>query len=135
MNKCVKISFLIIGMFILLIEPLISQTEVYKFRHLTTDNGLPTNTTSSLIKDSRGFVWIGTKAGLCRYDGYDIKIYQYDPFDTNSLTDNNIMDKDLIAEDHEGNIWVGTQNGLNKLNPVTNNTTRYKHLEETTNSL
>jgi len=40
-----------------------------KFSNYKTKAGLPSNLIYSLIKDSQGFIWIGTDNGLCRYDG------------------------------------------------------------------
>ena len=102
-----------------------SQTEQYKFRHLTTEDGLPSNYTWSIMKDSHGFMWFTTRAGLCRYDGYDVKVFQYDPKDTTSLSD--IFVKSTIVEDTSGYIWVGSFNGLNKFDPNTEKFIRYKN--------
>jgi signal transduction histidine kinase/ligand-binding sensor domain-containing protein len=78
------------------------------------------------MKDSRGFIWIGTRGGLCRFDGYDIKVFQYDPLDSTSLSDNSIIGSTkLITEDNEGYLWIGTQNGLNRFDPVSEHFTRY----------
>jgi len=70
-------------------------------------------------------IWITTTSGLCRYDGYDIKIYQYNPDDSNSLTHSNIQKP--IFEDREGNLWIGTHFGLNKFDQTIETFTRYVH--------
>ena len=101
------------------------QIEQYKFRHLTTEDGLPSNYTWSIMQDSRGFMWFTTRAGLCRYDGYNVKVFGYDPDDTTSMSD--IYAKSTITEDTCGFIWVGTINGLNKFDPITEKFTRYIH--------
>jgi len=51
------------------------QNEQYKFRHLTTKQGLPSNSVNSIMKDSDGFIWFGTDEGLARYDGNNFKTY------------------------------------------------------------
>jgi len=63
-----------------------AQQGQFRFRHLTTEDGIPTNSIYQVIKDVHGMIWITTGSGLCRYDGYDIKTYQYNPDDLNSLT-------------------------------------------------
>jgi len=78
-----------------------------------------------VIKDSHGFIWITTRAGLCRYDGYNVKVFQYDPADSTSLSDNRITRIACILEDKGGAIWIGTVNGLNRFDHVTNSFTRY----------
>ncbi|MFQ5630352.1 MAG: hypothetical protein ACE5I1_16395, partial [bacterium] len=35
----------------------------------TIENGLPTNLTKTTLQDETGFIWIGTDAGLLRFDG------------------------------------------------------------------
>lgn len=42
------------------------------FYYLNTKNGLESNAVITIKKDSGGFIWIGTKKGLCRYDGVEI---------------------------------------------------------------
>ncbi len=85
---------------------LIAQTN-WSFDHISTDEGLSTGTANCVFKDSKGFIWIGTRDGLNRYDGYDIVVYKNDKNDPNSIAGNFI---NTIAEDAEGNIWIGTRN-------------------------
>jgi len=85
--------------------------ETYHFRHLTTEDGLPTNRTHQVLQDSRGFIWISTRIGICRYDGYNVKTYPYDMIATSAYN---------MIEDKEGNIWYCTLlNGPIKLNVYT----------------
>ena len=42
---------------------------------LTTDDGLPSNTVRNIVQDSLGFLWLGTDAGLCRYDGTEVRVF------------------------------------------------------------
>ncbi|MCK5838522.1 MAG: hypothetical protein KAG99_01680, partial [Bacteroidales bacterium] len=120
------------------IFPPVEIEEGYHFRHLTSEDGLPTNFIYEVMKDSRGFIWIATRSsGLCRYDGYNIKIYQNDPLDSTSISDNHIGTeyKNRIVEDNDGNLWIGTMNGLNKFNPVTETFKRYFHDPEDPGSI
>ena len=39
-------------------------------RSITTRDGLPSNRVNDMVQDERGYVWLGTSNGLCRYDGY-----------------------------------------------------------------
>jgi signal transduction histidine kinase/ligand-binding sensor domain-containing protein/DNA-binding response OmpR family regulator len=102
---------------------LFAQDTDYRFRHLTTEDGLPSNYTWYITQDSNGFIWIYTRAGLCRYDGYNVKVYQYDPADSTTISD--IYIKSTITVDTNGFIWVGSTNGVNKFNPITETFTRY----------
>ena len=49
------------------------------FSHLTTDDGLSQFSVNSLYIDERGIIWVGTREGLNRYNGNDIKqsVQQY----------------------------------------------------------
>lgn len=48
-------------------------------------------TVNSLYIDERGFVWIGTRDGLCRYNGNDIKAFKLQKDNPNSLFCNNVL--------------------------------------------
>lgn len=92
------------------------------FDQINKRMGLSDNNVEVIFKDSEGFVWFGTRNGLCRFDGYEFKTYKTN-HNENSLSGNRILD---IAEDNAGNIWVGTyKNGLNRLNKKTGKITRF----------
>src|SRR6056297_2887001 len=69
-------------------------------RQLTINDGLPSNKIRDIYKDSRGFIWIGTSAGLTRYDGNHFKTYTTD----HGLAGNRVWS---IDEDDQGNLWLG----------------------------
>ena len=47
-----------------------AQEKDIKFHHITVDDGLPSNTVNSVIRDSRGFIWIASEKGVFRYYGF-----------------------------------------------------------------
>lgn len=49
------------------------------FDRLDINDGLSQNTVTSIIQDDKGFMWFGTKDGLCRYDGKSFKTFMHDP--------------------------------------------------------
>lgn len=83
-----------------------------RFQNLPISEQLPSNSVKRLFRDSNGFMWFGTRNGLCRYDGYSIKIIRSN-WNTPSRLSNNVIR--CIAEDSE-NLWVGTDEGLNLIN-------------------
>jgi len=80
-----------------------------KFRHYTINDGLSHTSISDINQDHKGFIWIGTKHGLNRFDGIKFKNYLHD--DSNSLSILNHRINDLCV-DSKGNVWVGTFKGL-----------------------
>lgn len=96
--------------------------EDVKFSYLTKEKGLSDNNVECIFKDSDGFVWFGTRNGLCRFDGYEIKVYRKGK-DKTGLSGNRILS---ITEDTLGNLWVGTyKDGLNKFDKQTEIFTHY----------
>ncbi|HNW52139.1 MAG TPA: two-component regulator propeller domain-containing protein [Prolixibacteraceae bacterium] len=82
--------------------------EIDRFESLTTDNGLSQNTVTSILCDSKGFLWFGTMYGLNRYDGYNFKIFQNSLSNPSLLTNNRIVS---IWEDRKQFIWFETYDG------------------------
>lgn len=78
------------------------------FRHLSTVQGLPQISATALEQDAEGFIWIGTQAGLARWDGYHFRNYLPVPSDARSLPDNYVMS---IFKDKRDRLWIGTNSG------------------------
>jgi signal transduction histidine kinase/ligand-binding sensor domain-containing protein/DNA-binding response OmpR family regulator len=93
-----------------------AQPEPYKFMHVNVNDGLSHNEVLSFLKDKRGFLWIGTAAGLNRYDGYTVKVFQHDSRDTTSLIHNSVQELFEIPDDRIG---VLTTAGLTLYDPQT----------------
>ena len=98
-----------------LIMPL-AATGVYLFKTLDARNGLTSSQINCILKDSKGYVWLGTPAGLYRYDGYVFKNYQSDSQDGSSLPDSYIKS---IQETLDGNLWIETASGFCVYHPQT----------------
>lgn len=82
---------------------------------LGIEHGLSNNTVRCIFRDHSGFMWFGTFDGLNRYDGYGFKVFRNKLSDTNSLVHNIIAG---ITEDSLHNIWIGTRQGISKLEPL-----------------
>jgi signal transduction histidine kinase/ligand-binding sensor domain-containing protein len=59
--------------FVLCISILKAQTPPATAFYYSASNGLADNDVQSILQDSRGFIWIGTREGLSRYDGTGFK--------------------------------------------------------------
>ena len=57
----------------------------YYFRHYQVENGLSHNTVMCSLQDQSGFIWLGTKDGLNRFDGNAFKIFRQDELDKNTI--------------------------------------------------
>jgi PAS domain S-box-containing protein len=110
-----------IFLFLFLLISSISYSQNFKFKHLTTNDGLSSGNVWSIIKDSKGYMWFGTEDGLNKFDGYNFTVYRHNPLDSTSVSDNIIQS--IIEYNNE--IWVGTRNGLNRYNYKTNKFKRY----------
>ncbi len=76
--------------------------------------GLPSNTIYGTIQDKSGFVWIGTRDGLCRYDGRTfVQLGEIVP----SLSMSGLVM--AVEEDEVGKIWFSSSNGVGFYNPAT----------------
>ena len=88
-----------------------------RFRTLGVDDGLSQASGRALIQGAEGFIWIGTQDGLNRFDGFRFDVFQHDPTDPYSLSDNHIV---ALAIDTEQVLWVATQSGgLNRFDSAT----------------
>lgn len=79
------------------------------FNHLTTEDGLSQFSVNSLYIDENGILWIGTREGLNRYNGEDIKTYKFRKNDPNSLFCNTVL---RIAGNHDGKIYLLCTEGV-----------------------
>lgn len=81
--------------------------------NITVDTKLQNHNITSIVQDSKGFLWIGTNLGLYRYDGYHFMAYT---INTNpSILDNTI--KSLLIDGDS--LWIGSKGGINILNTNT----------------
>ncbi|MCB0526349.1 MAG: hypothetical protein KDC86_17650, partial [Saprospiraceae bacterium] len=60
--------------------------------YYSTKQGLSQGFVSALLQDSEGFIWVGTKNGLNRFDGYKFEVFTSDPYNEFSLSNDFIND-------------------------------------------
>lgn len=82
---------------------------------------LPSGSVTSISQDKDGFIWIGTKSGLSRYDGSSFRLFNQQ---NGGLSANDVS---AIYVDSKGRMWVGTINGLNLFNNNTEHFISFKH--------
>ncbi len=76
----------------------------------TTVDGLPDNTVNAIAQTRDHYFWLGTEAGLTRFDG--LEFVTFDRQNTKEMSDSYVQS--LLA-DREGDLWIGTGSGLLKL--------------------
>jgi signal transduction histidine kinase/ligand-binding sensor domain-containing protein/CheY-like chemotaxis protein len=102
-----------------------AQNKQLHFKHLNTKNGLSEINVNCIMQDSKGFIWIGTRDGLNRFDGLGFKVFRNNIKDNTSLNDSYIVD---LAEDKNGIIWVATnEGGLNRYDRKKNTFRSFGH--------
>lgn len=100
-------------------SPLLPQTG---FERIMTQQRLPHNNVSNIVQDSYGFIWLATKNGLCRYDGYNFMLFQNHKDTTITYLSNNLI-MDLCLDSNKS-LWVGTfAGGVNRIDVRTGKTT------------
>lgn len=85
------------------------------FTHIDSHDGLSENTVKSIVQDSWGFLWFGTKNGLNRYDGFRLKHYAVSDH-VKQHANQNIS---ALFEDKERHLWIGTDKGVFIYDPYT----------------
>ena len=102
--------------FVLLLTLPMAVVAEYLFKTLDARDGLTSSQINCIMKDSRGYVWFGTPAGLYRYDGYVFRNFQSDSQDGSSLPNSYI---NSVQETLDGNLLVETASGYCVYHPQT----------------
>lgn len=105
----------IIFILLIIFSSLLKAQFQFSFSHFTSDNGLSQNGITAMMKDSKGYMWFGTRDGLNKFDGYNFTIYNSKPEQQQTVLSNRIL---LIREDNWGYIWIKTYDDfVYRLNP------------------
>ncbi len=87
-------------------DPLKTSITQYKIDSWQTEQGLPQNTAQTMYQTRAGYLWVGTAAGLARFDG--IRFATFDPSNVPELVARPVYG---FMEDAEGNLWIGHSRG------------------------
>lgn len=87
----------------------------FHFENFTTRDGLSHNEVRCLLRDSRGFLWVGTANGLNRFDGYEFKVFLSEAGQNSGLNGEVIA---ALAEAPDGRIWIAHNRGIDIYDPA-----------------
>jgi signal transduction histidine kinase/CheY-like chemotaxis protein/ligand-binding sensor domain-containing protein/AraC-like DNA-binding protein len=86
-----------------------SSAQTYQVQPDTIADGLSQGMIYDILQDRDGFLWVATKDGLNRFDGYRFEVFTNDPFDPFSIGNNESVG---LFEDKDGNIWITSSGGI-----------------------
>lgn len=98
----------------------------FGFRHLNTSNGLPNQQVEAIVQDADGYIWIGTRNGLAKFDGYNVQTYHHQEGMAHSLIHNFVHGMFL---DSKKNLWVATENGVSRYRSKTDDFQNYGNVK------
>src|SRR5690349_6532068 len=102
-----------------------SRPGVGSFRRLAIPDEVPAHLTTALAQDRQGFLWIGTQAGLMRFDGSRFEVFRSNPEDPATLGGSYVRS---LLPARDGRLWVGTfSGGLSVYDPARESFTRYRN--------
>lgn len=101
--------------------PVVEGTDI-RFTHLSSPTDSSPGRVSHILQDDQGFIWLGTRDGLKRYDGYHFREYRHDPTDPGSLSGSFIW---ALFKDRSGKLWVGSDSFLDRYDFATDRFTRF----------
>ncbi len=79
----------------------------YVRNNWSVEQGLPQLSVTALAQDSTGYLWMGTQAGLARFDGS-----RFTSFDGRAWPGLGSGDIRALLPGEDGDLWVGTAQGL-----------------------
>ncbi|MEO6286708.1 MAG: ATP-binding protein [Dyadobacter sp.] len=83
---------------------------------IAAKQGLPQGFVPGILQDERGFIWMATRDGLCRYDGHHFKVYHPGDGDGPSLSSPGLENLQLGPDKK---IWITSdQSNIDVFDPI-----------------
>ncbi len=112
----------ILSIVTLMVMTVVAGATPYNIRVLNTINPPASVEQKCMLIDSQGMLWMGTNSGIKSYDGYRFTSYRSDAQTPNVLPNNSVLS---MTEDKANNLWIGTRNGLAKMDKESGRFTTY----------
>ncbi|MCX7987329.1 MAG: ATP-binding protein [Bacteroidales bacterium] len=106
MLKVLKHGLLVVSY---LFQFYIDSSAQVRFRKFSVEDGLSNNFVRCIFQDSIGFIWVGTKDGLNRFDGSDFVKYFHSENSPNSISNNTI---NVIQQFDSRKLIICTSGGI-----------------------
>ncbi|WP_158275668.1 hybrid sensor histidine kinase/response regulator transcription factor [Marinilabilia rubra] len=103
--------FLFLMLSIFSVPAVISQEKIekdYLKKYYSVADGLSQSEVTSIVQDKYGFIWLGTRGGMNRFDGYDFLQFKPQTGEQTGLSNPSI---ETLFSDKEGHVWIGTKSG------------------------
>ncbi|MEL7117910.1 MAG: two-component regulator propeller domain-containing protein, partial [Bacteroidota bacterium] len=107
---------LIVPIFYLCFIGVVQAQEKAIFRNLSNKDGLSQSSVFAITQDGEGYIWVGTRDGLNKFDGYHFTTYLNKPNDAGSLAGNDV--RVLYFDTLDAHLWAGTYGGLCRYEPT-----------------
>lgn len=121
MIKIKYIVITIVAIVWMMFVPAMAKAQAFDWLQNTTVNPfpfvklLPSNTVNCVYQDRLGIIWVGTKDGVCRYDGYRLDVLRSNITNVKLLSDNDVI---AIAE-NDSYYFFGTRRGVSAMDKLT----------------
>src|ERR1700722_12547944 len=102
-TRLIAAFWVCVGLFVPRDFALAAEPQQYTSRTWQTDDGLPHNTVQALAQSQEGYLWVGTLAGLARFDG--VRFTVFDSHNTRALANSSIT---ALCQGRDGTLWIGT---------------------------
>lgn len=100
-RPAIKLAVTIAFLHLLVLSSPAQKTFISK--HITVNDGLPQGFVSGIVQDDDGFIWLGTRDGLARYDGHEFKVFYSNDRRATNISSNIITS---LYRDHRNRIWI-----------------------------
>ena len=94
------------GLFLRAVPAMAAAPVDYLVDDWDTENGLPGSTVTAIAQTPDGYLWVGTYAGLSRFDG--VRFVTFDPANTPELSQARVQG---LFPDADGTLWINTFRG------------------------